>query len=272
MKTVSKNSNVVFYAVAYEIKNGCRLALVGLAVVVIAMGAGSTLFGADEIIAPSGTSSNLPSEFGTATVNVVNQSGLSITYTSGVTDFDAYLAMSPEHDGGPEGFVWLITGSVANFDMDFGSAVTVDAMAVWNKDFLFGVRDFNLLAADNPEFTDAVTLLSDSMAMHPSNPIPTPHEQFDFEQTTAQYYRIEILNNHGAGFTGLGEVAFSVGGDGGCDFALGDVNQDGAVNLLDVTPFIDVLVTGIYLCEADINQDGVVDLLDVGPFVDLLTG
>lgn len=53
---------------------------------------------------------------------------------------------------------------------------------------------------------------------------------------------------------------------------LGDVNLDGAVNLLDVDPFIERLSTGSYQAEADINQDGTVDLLDVGPFVQLLGG
>ena len=53
---------------------------------------------------------------------------------------------------------------------------------------------------------------------------------------------------------------------------LGDVNGDGAVNLLDVDPFIDRVSNGSFQAEADINQDGVVNLLDVGPFVNLLNG
>jgi hypothetical protein len=53
---------------------------------------------------------------------------------------------------------------------------------------------------------------------------------------------------------------------------IGDVNCDGVVNLLDVGPFIDVLINGPYAFKADINMDGAVDLLDVQPFVVLLTG
>ena len=52
--------------------------------------------------------------------------------------------------------------------------------------------------------------------------------------------------------------------------AIGDVNQDGIVNLLDVSPFADVISEGKYQNEADINWDGTVDLLDVEPFVNLL--
>lgn len=53
---------------------------------------------------------------------------------------------------------------------------------------------------------------------------------------------------------------------------LGDVNMDGAVNLLDVDPFIALLSSGQYQAEADINQDGVVNLLDVAPFIGVLAG
>ena len=51
---------------------------------------------------------------------------------------------------------------------------------------------------------------------------------------------------------------------------LGDVNLDGSVNLIDVTPFVMLLNSQGYQIEADINQDGSVDLADVTPFVDLL--
>ena len=53
---------------------------------------------------------------------------------------------------------------------------------------------------------------------------------------------------------------------------LGDINGDGVVNLLDVSPFIDVINSGVFNANADMNQDGVVNLLDVSPFVDALTG
>ena len=56
------------------------------------------------------------------------------------------------------------------------------------------------------------------------------------------------------------------------DILIGDVNCDGAINLLDVDPFVDSISNGDFNPAADINQDGKVDLLDVGPFVALLAG
>ena len=53
---------------------------------------------------------------------------------------------------------------------------------------------------------------------------------------------------------------------------LGDVNQDGIVNLLDVGPFVEIVLSGDFQEEADVNQDGLINLLDVAPFVDILSG
>ena len=57
------------------------------------------------------------------------------------------------------------------------------------------------------------------------------------------------------------------------NFGLGDVNQDGLVNFLDISPFISVLsMAGEFQFEADTNQDGVVSFLDISPFIMLLAG
>ncbi len=68
-------------------------------------------------------------------------------------------------------------------------------------------------------------------------------------------------------FTGM---AIRITADNGV--LLGDLNGDGQVNLLDVSPFVDAVVSGTFIPEADINGDGEVNLLDIAPFVALLTG
>ena len=50
----------------------------------------------------------------------------------------------------------------------------------------------------------------------------------------------------------------------------GDVNNDGAINLLDVGPFVDAISNDFLESAADINCDGSDDLLDVAGFVELL--
>ena len=47
--------------------------------------------------------------------------------------------------------------------------------------------------------------------------------------------------------------------------------MDGAVDFLDIAPFITLLSTGEFQAEADTNEDGVVDFLDIAPFIVLLS-
>ena len=53
---------------------------------------------------------------------------------------------------------------------------------------------------------------------------------------------------------------------------LGDVNLDGVVNFLDISPFISVLSGGPFQVEADIDENGVVNFLDISPFIAILSG
>ncbi len=80
-------------------------------------------------------------------------------------------------------------------------------------------------------------------------------------------------------YNGVELIITYAGGDGNdvelytqSTVILGDVNMDGAVNLLDISPFIDLISSGGFQPEADINQDGQVNLLDIGPFVTILSG
>ena len=54
-------------------------------------------------------------------------------------------------------------------------------------------------------------------------------------------------------------------------FALGDINMDGSVDLLDVQPFIDLIFSGEFIVQADFNMDGQVNLLDVAGFIEAIT-
>ncbi len=51
---------------------------------------------------------------------------------------------------------------------------------------------------------------------------------------------------------------------------LGDVDLNGAVEFLDVFPFIDVLTAGRYQIEADCDESGSVNFSDISPFITIL--
>ena len=56
------------------------------------------------------------------------------------------------------------------------------------------------------------------------------------------------------------------------DFLLADINLDGFVSFLDISPFIMILSNNLFQLEADINQDGIVDFQDISPFINQLSG
>jgi len=47
--------------------------------------------------------------------------------------------------------------------------------------------------------------------------------------------------------------------------------MDGAVDFLDISPFITLLASGEFKDEADINRDNAVTFLDISPFIILLS-
>ena len=57
----------------------------------------------------------------------------------------------------------------------------------------------------------------------------------------------------------------------GEEVLLGDVNLDGEVDFLDISPFILILSTGDFQPEADIDESGSVDFLDISPFIIILS-
>ena len=51
---------------------------------------------------------------------------------------------------------------------------------------------------------------------------------------------------------------------------IGDVNQDGSVNILDVVMTVNIVLSGEYDDLADLNNDGAVDVLDIVQLVNLI--
>ncbi len=55
------------------------------------------------------------------------------------------------------------------------------------------------------------------------------------------------------------------------EICIGDANNDGSIDLLDINAFIEILTSGEFAESADINSDGEVNLLDINLFVLLIT-
>lgn len=66
------------------------------------------------------------------------------------------------------------------------------------------------------------------------------------------------------------EVSYLATGVAPATVILGDVNLDGSVTFLDISPFISVLAAVGFQAEADCNEDGLVGFLDIAPFIAIL--
>ena len=97
-----------------------------------------------------------------------------------------------------------------------------------------------------------------------------PNPYFETLTVAAPADGVIVFNVRPFGTQTGGTYQFEIS-DGSGDCLVGDLNGDGKVSLLDVSPFVDAITSGTFSCEADANKDGTVDLIDVAPFVDLLT-
>lgn len=145
--------------------------------------------------------------------NTIDQSGLSMNFTSGVTDFDAYVASNPTHTAAFNVFEWFtqqgVTSAVVNYDL--GGIYNIDRMALWNEESS-GIGQFNLLVSqDNVNFTTIGSNISPF-----DNPPNFDYlaEVFNIQDSLARYVRLEVSDcpqpNLGI-FPGcaIGEIAFS---------------------------------------------------------------
>lgn len=152
-----------------------------------------------------------------------SQSGLTAGYTSGVTNFDTYLATVPRHTMIFAGFEWFsnsgTTGAVVTYDL--GAAIAIDRLALWNEESS-GIGTLDLLSSK-----DGVTFTPLASGLHPTdnpltNPIDSPPyaaDVFSFAATSARFVRFVISDSpqpDPAAFPGaaIGEVAFRVGSAG----------------------------------------------------------
>lgn len=179
---------------------------------VIALGVGLMQTAiAGSIIAPtSGVINSGGPGFGTLN-ETFNQSGLSAGYIAGVTDFNTYIGTNPTHTTIFSGFEWFGNQGPGSSSVtyNFGSVVTVDALALWNEEST-GIGNLSLFGSiDGVNFSLLAARL-----------LPTDHfevdyaaDVFNFSAASLQFVRFDMSDcpqaNVGAEFQcAIGEVAF----------------------------------------------------------------
>jgi hypothetical protein len=148
-----------------------------------------------------------------AATKMIDKSGLSVSYTSNVTNFDTYIAGNPTHSHNAhqitpaDAQAWASSNNVLTGTITFnlGSLFVVESMALWNR-IDAGIGGFNLLADADGDFTSgAVTVLSNRSALLGRSGA----QVYGFIPTTAQYLRLQVLSDaHSFPFVSINEIAF----------------------------------------------------------------
>ena len=189
-------------------------------------------------------------------------------FTQGATEFgyNSFISRSYDLSAFDEQTLTITFDyEFASYDAQLGTVeVSFDGGAIWQ----------NLLTLDSLVLGNSVLVSSmdgpDPFGVRIVEPVSYSAADGDFEATSSEMLlRIGCTVADNDWWFAVDNILLEA--DGG-DFLLGDVNCDGEVNLLDVTPFVNVITNGEFNAKADINQDGTVDLLDVTPFVNLLSG
>jgi hypothetical protein len=138
-------------------------------------------------------------------VKIIDQSGLSSPYTSGVTDFDTYTATttheqefplfsSPINFGQGGGAGNINTPSGVSFTFDLGSVLTLDALSYWLSDTGTSgvidqdVKDFQLFAGTD----DTGTLLGTYSATQGDFDGLSNAQIFTFSPTSTQFITLKV--------------------------------------------------------------------------------
>ncbi|MCB1748104.1 MAG: PEP-CTERM sorting domain-containing protein [Gammaproteobacteria bacterium] len=146
--------------------------------------------------------------------NTFDQSGLATGFTSGVTDFDTYLAGNPQHTFVAADNEWFTASGVlsATINYDLGAVFNIDRMAFWNDEFS-GVGAIEvLLSTDNVSFTSVASGLSPTN--WGGNVTSYGADVFGLNGThAARWVRLNVSQCPQPAplgqFCGFGEVAFS---------------------------------------------------------------
>ena len=168
------------------------------------------------ILSPTAVLLNTAGDFSAdaAIDSTIDHSGLSAGFTSGVTDFDSYIASNPVHEWiFTDGSEWFSEGGQTRGILvyDLGDTYAVNRLALWNEEFS-GIQTMHVETSTNAAFLTSV-FVGDF------NPTNTPFDQsypsevFDLSDSIARYVRLTITGpqtpNRGT-FLSMGEIAFDV--------------------------------------------------------------
>ncbi len=160
---------------------------------------------ASSITSPTAVIGNTMGTAGGSTALLIDQTGLSAAFTSGVTDFATYIGSGPTHAFNGSSNAWAGgTGPVlGSLDFDLGSVYQLLNFVLWTQDNTNAVNSFSLFAAPDASFTTGVTNLGNFNAA-----IGLGAQVFGVS-AASQFVRLQVNSIYGGNNVNIGEVAFA---------------------------------------------------------------
>jgi PEP-CTERM motif-containing protein len=171
------------------------------------LGAAAQPASAGAILSPvTATASNTT---GGDILHTIDQTGLSPTFISGVSDFDTYIAGGPTHVSPDGSNAWAGTVAALPIDLDFGLGGTysIGDLALWTSYQGFSINRFTVFTANNAGFVGAVNV--GSFDANDTLP-PMAAQIFSLAPSVGSFLRLEILSDEGAPSVNLAEIGVEV--------------------------------------------------------------
>jgi hypothetical protein len=166
--------------------------------------AGWTPGHAGTIQSPVAVVGNTLGTAGGSTGHLIDQSGLSVGFISGQTDFETYINLAPTHAVVSPQTGWASGANTmpGYLEFDLGSDVSISTFALWNQNSFLAVDNFTLSSALDAGFASGVTVLGTFTAG-----VGLGVQTFTVSGA-GEFVRMEINSGHGGPSVNLGEVAF----------------------------------------------------------------
>ena len=138
---------------------------------------------------------------------IIDQTGLSANYISGLTNFDTFISSGVTH-AQHDNFGWLSAAGVysGSLTFDLGSVLDVTKFVMWNgaEALTANVNGFSISTSSTSDFNSSVTVgnFNGQMANYGAS-------VYDLTDTNARYVKLTINGNFGNGCcTAIGGIAF----------------------------------------------------------------
>ena len=181
-----------------------------------------------------------------------------------------------EAEVGPDGLFYFTNGTVID-PATFGQIGSFNSGLSLEEQLVEAVPSAGLTYFVGPSGGDIVLsafatnlfLQVDSIVLPTSATTPETRGELIFAGPSRLAFVFKPRQGSGPGGSGILNIVSGI--QTSASVLLGDCNQDGTVDFLDISPFISILSAGGFRVEADINEDRTVDFLDIGPFIELLS-